>query len=315
MVRLALLAGAAALLWQYRTELLRYIPAPDVLSSAHARYEAALRARGLDETELGRQWIAAAAAALEHPVAAPAAFTYAHEFATEEPRAQSWRFPARRGQRVVVSAEFASGRLFVDLLDEDGTTVVASATADDPPLSHEVNEEGAYVLRVQPEILRAGPYRITQAVEASLAFPVSNVDARRAHGPFGAPRDGGRRRHEGIDIFAPRGTPVVAAADGWITGSTTNRLGGNVVWLWSPTRGLALYYAHLDRHAVSRGDRVSTGDVVGYVGTTGNARGTPPHLHFGIYARGEGAIDPAPFVVDPPRPDAPRRSASRSDSR
>lgn len=87
------------------------------------------------------------------------------------------------------------------------------------------------------------------------------------------------------------------------------------MWLWSPSRGLALYYAHLDRHAVSRGDRVGTGDIVGYVGTTGNARGTPPHLHFGIYARGEGAIDPAPFVVDPPRPPSTRRSASRADAR
>ena len=93
----------------------------------------------------------------------------------------------------------------------------------------------------------------------------------------------------------------MASADGWITGSTTNRLGGNVVWLWSPSRRVALYYAHLERHAVARGERVQAGDVLGYVGTSGNARGTPPHLHFGIYATGEGAVDPAPFVIDPPR--------------
>jgi murein DD-endopeptidase MepM/ murein hydrolase activator NlpD len=133
-------------------------------------------------------------------------------------------------------------------------------------------------------------------------------------GLFGDGREGGRRRHEGIDIFAPRGTPAVAAVDGWITGAATNRLGGNVVWLWSPTKRVALYYAHLDRHAVTRGDRVWAGDTVGYVGTTGNARGTPPHLHFGIYVTGEGAVDPFHFVVDPAAADPPRRRRGHKDS-
>jgi hypothetical protein len=75
-----------------------------------------------------------------------------------------------------------------------------------------------------------------------------------------------------------------------------NRLGGRVVWLQDPARNQVLYYAHLDRQLVREGDAVETGDTLGLVGNTGNARTTPPHLHFGIYRRGEGPIDPAPFV-------------------
>jgi murein DD-endopeptidase MepM/ murein hydrolase activator NlpD len=128
------------------------------------------------------------------------------------------------------------------------------------------------------------------------------------HGSFGAPRDGGRRRHAGIDIFAPRGTAVLAATDGWVRGSNTNTLGGKVVWIWSPLRRLRTYYAHLDDYAVSSGAWVRAGEVVGYVGTTGNARGTPPHLHFGVYVLGAGAVDPLPYL----RPDPAGRSETRS---
>ena len=82
-----------------------------------------------------------------------------------------------------------------------------------------------------------------------------------------------------------------------MTSAGTNRLGGNVVWIFDPSRGQSHYYAHLEKQAVSTGERVKAGDVVGYVGNTGNARTTPPHLHFGIYSRGEGPVDPLPFVA------------------
>jgi murein DD-endopeptidase MepM/ murein hydrolase activator NlpD len=305
------LAAAGAVLWHYRAELLRSLPERALLSSPHARYAAALHMRDLDDTALGRAWLAAAQEALATPADAPAEIHDTGRFEETTPGAASWRFTARRGHRITVSAEFEAGELFLDLLDTDGNTVIASATAGTTPLVHDVARDGDFLLRIQPELLRAGEYSLTQRATASLDFPVRDVSTRAVHGPFGAPRDGGRRRHEGIDIFAPRGAPAIAAVDGWITGSTTNRLGGNVVWLWAPSLGLALYYAHLDRHAVARGDRVMAGDVVGYVGTTGNARGTPPHLHFGIYARGEGAIDPAPFVVGPPPSHAIPRTAAR----
>jgi murein DD-endopeptidase MepM/ murein hydrolase activator NlpD len=131
-----------------------------------------------------------------------------------------------------------------------------------------------------------------------MQFPVQGVTPRAVQSGYGDPRDRGVRTHEGIDIFAPLGTPVLAATDGVVARSTTNRLGGNVVWLWS-SRGLNTYYAHLDRHAVVPGDRLEAGAVVGYVGTTGNARGGAPHLHFGIYTP-NGTVDPLPFVCDAP---------------
>ncbi len=89
------------------------------------------------------------------------------------------------------------------------------------------------------------------------------------------------------------GTPVRAVAGG-IARAGSNRLGGTVVWVYAPTEGRTFYYAHLDRHAIGAVTLVAAGDVLGYVGNTGNARTTPPHLHFGIYD--DGAIDPWPFV-------------------
>jgi hypothetical protein len=121
---------------------------------------------------------------------------------------------------------------------------------------------------------------------------------------FGAPRDAGARSHHGIDIFAKRGTPVVAASAGVVNRVNETNIGGKVVWL-RDTFGNSLYYAHLDSQAVSSGMRVEIGDTLGFVGNTGNARTTPPHLHFGVYRRGEGPVDPYWFVHRP-RGNVPR---------
>jgi hypothetical protein len=144
--------------------------------------------------------------------------------------------------------------------------------------------------------------RVSASVGATLAFPVAGRDSRAVRSFWGAERDAGERSHQGIDIFAPKGTAAVAVSEGWITAVRTTQLGGNVVWLWDPERRQALYYAHLDRQLVSAGDRVRVGDTLGLVGNTGNARTTPPHLHFGIYRRGEGPIDPYRWVHQPREP-------------
>lgn len=107
---------------------------------------------------------------------------------------------------------------------------------------------------------------------------------------WGAARSGGRR-HEGIDIFAPRGTPIRATTRGMVLNVGPNSLGGRTVMILGPG-GQRHYYAHLERYPkLSRGDWVAAGDTVGYVGDSGNAAGTPPHLHYGIYTR-SGAINP-----------------------
>jgi murein DD-endopeptidase MepM/ murein hydrolase activator NlpD len=129
----------------------------------------------------------------------------------------------------------------------------------------------------------------------SLAMPVQGVSAAALRDSWHAPRDDGARRHEGLDIFAPLGRPVLATTEGIVMHVGHNRLGGQVVWVLGPG-GQRHYYAHLDRFGdVHAGQRVVPGTILGYVGNTGNARGTPPHLHYGIYTAA-GPINPFPLL-------------------
>lgn len=128
----------------------------------------------------------------------------------------------------------------------------------------------------------------------ALPVPVEGVRPRSLSDTWGGARSEGRK-HEGIDIFAKRGTPVISSTEGLVVDVGTNRLGGLVVWVMGPG-GQRHYYAHLERYAdVTAGMRIEPGRVLGYVGTTGNAKGTPPHLHYGVYGLG-GAINPYPLL-------------------
>lgn len=132
----------------------------------------------------------------------------------------------------------------------------------------------------------------------NLPIPVKGVSARAVRDSFGAAR-AGDRTHQGIDIFAPRGTPVISTTRGIVTRVGENSLGGTVVWVLGPA-GDRHYYAHLGSVAdIRSGQRIDAGAVLGTVGTTGNARGTPPHLHYGIY-RTSGAINPFPLLSGQP---------------
>ena len=203
----------------------------------------------------------------------------------------------RRGQKYVAAVP-AGGHVFLDLFrkSETSNTHVASAPADGTPLEVETPADGDYLLRVHPALDNTSAVDVSQHVEPSLALPVEGAKSSSIQSGFGAPRDAGARKHQGVDIFAARGTPVLAAADGLVTSVGVNGLGGNVVWQFRPMRGESLYYAHLDTQLVKAGSYVRRGDVLGTVGNTGNARGGPTHLHFGIYARG-GAVDPVPYLV------------------
>ncbi len=132
----------------------------------------------------------------------------------------------------------------------------------------------------------------------ALPVPVEGVRQRALRDTWGGARSEGRK-HEGIDIFAKRGTPVVSSTEGIVSQVGTNRLGGLVVWVMGPG-GQRHYYAHLDGYAdVEPGMRIEAGRVLGFVGDTGNAKGTPPHLHYGIYDTG-GAINPYPLLKADP---------------
>ena len=269
----------------------------------HDDYARRLRQAGLDQRPAGRAWLAAADRAMRDSLVVALPFTETGYFQPDRPTAAGYRFAVQAGEQVRVRLELAPGataRVFVDAFEVGpGRAPAPLASADTAALDfrYRADATGQHLLRVQPELLAAGRYTLRLTHEPSLGtFPVrGRADA--AIGSFwGVARDGGARRHEGIDIFAPRGTPAVAAAAGTVTRVDNTRLGGNVVWLAADGTDEHLYYAHLDRQLVAPGQRVRPGDTLGLVGNTGNARTTAPHLHFGIYRAGRGAVDPLPFV-------------------
>ena len=121
----------------------------------------------------------------------------------------------------------------------------------------------------------------------ALLVPVVGVRADQLSDTYHQTR-GGSRIHEALDIMAPRGTPVVAAADGQVEKLFTSKAGGLTVYQFDPTRTRAYYYAHLDRYApdLHEGRQLRRGDPIGSVGSTGNASEDAPHLHFAIFLLG-----------------------------
>jgi peptidoglycan LD-endopeptidase LytH len=146
---------------------------------------------------------------------------------------------------------------------------------------------------------------IAALLSRRLLIPVAGVDASALRSTFDDRRSGGSRRHEAIDILAPRGTNVLAAVDGRIVKLFTSAQGGLTIYQFDPEERYCYYYAHLDGYAprLTEGQMIRRGEVIGYVGTTGNAPESTPHLHFAILKLGpekqwwEGeAIDPFPVL-------------------
>ncbi len=277
--------------------------------SPHEQYADALRTTGLDRTALGAGWLTAAVSSLNTAPSAELPFRESAYFPPADPRADAWRMSLRRGQRLEARVRREGSNqpsVFLDLFRRhpEGGEIerVAGADSGTSEIRYEVEEDGEYVVRVQPELLRGVRYELTLSAASVYAFPVEGRDTRAVRSRFGVPRDGGRRSHHGVDIFAPRGTPVLAVLDGRVTRVGETTIGGLVVWLSDGRRSQAVYYAHLDSQTVREGDRVRRGDTVGFVGNSGNARTTVPHLHFGIYRRQRGPFDPLPSIDLPPVP-------------
>lgn len=134
-----------------------------------------------------------------------------------------------------------------------------------------------------PEESLPRPDLSTPAV-ARLAVPVEGVQPSQLTDSFDQPRDG-QQKHEAIDILAPRGAKVLAAADGKIVKLFDSKPGGHTVYQFDPSGTYAYYYAHLDSYApgLKEGQDVHRGDLLGYVGTSGNADPNTPHLHFAVF--------------------------------
>jgi len=277
------------------------VPAAYVATNAWDAYRRGLQDAGLAGTALGHDWREAADAALAMPADIELPFVERGTFDPRQADAFGYRFEVARGQRVGVqlTLDGPAPQVFLDVFrvgEEPQRVHIASADADSRVLVFEPRRDAEYLLRLQPELLRGGDFELRVQSAASLGFPVADHDAGDIMSGFGAERDAGRRSHHGVDIFAPRGTAAVAAARAYVRRVREQPLGGLTVWLHDRERGLHLYYAHLDEQLVEAGQWVDAGDIVGRVGNTGNARTTPPHLHFAIYAEGEGPIDPDPFL-------------------
>ncbi|MFZ2491811.1 MAG: M23 family metallopeptidase [Thermoanaerobaculia bacterium] len=123
--------------------------------------------------------------------------------------------------------------------------------------------------------------RATHSVVNGIALPVSGVTHAELRDTYDQAR--GSRRHDAIDILAPMGTPVVAAVDGTVRKLFISKAGGLTIYQFDEAESYLYYYAHLDRYrdGIGEGDRVKRGEIIGYVGVTGNA-GNTPHLHFSI---------------------------------
>lgn len=138
---------------------------------------------------------------------------------------------------------------------------------------------------------RIGSDPIAELQRRTLRLPIAGARVDAMRGGFAERRNGNRRPHEAVDILAPRHTPVVAVEDGTIARLFLSKAGGITVYQFDPTKQFCYYYAHLDRYAdgLRENQPVSAGDVIGYVGTTGNAPANTPHLHFAIFKLGGDA--------------------------
>lgn len=200
---------------------------------------------------------------------------------------------------VKVKNEARGSQVFIDVLKMTSDSTYKQLTQNDinkNALQTVIEASGSFKVLIQPELNAEGDFEIEIFATPSYSFPVIGKSHEAIQSFWGASRDSGARSHEGIDIFAERGTPVIAVTNGRISSTGNRGLGGKQVWLRTGVFGKSLYYAHLDTIISKIGDKVYTGDTLGLVGNTGNAKTTQPHLHFGIYKSGEGAIDPLPFV-------------------
>jgi len=148
--------------------------------------------------------------------------------------------------------------------------------------------------------------------ETALAMPVEGISPRALTDSFLDPRGpGGIRRHEAIDIMAAKGTPVLAAAPGRIAKLHRSKAGGTSIYVRSNDKETLYFYAHLDNYAdgLKEGQRIATGDVLGTVGSSGNAAPDAPHLHFAVFQTTRdaqwwepaNAINPYPLLTEPVR--------------
>jgi peptidoglycan LD-endopeptidase LytH len=296
------------------------VPAVSAPPASREIYERELRRSGRAGDLLARAWRDAGDAAARSALRVPMPFREGVIFSDDTPSALAYRLTMRQGEPFHVRVDPPAtrrGGVFLELFEihDDRLRLVARSAPGDHSIRMLIQRPGDYVLLVQPQLERGGRYRIAlgdvgeaaytvtaapvevTGTAAAMVFPVEGRSMPSIGSGFGDPRDGGVRAHHGVDIFAPRGTPVLAAVDGRIINVGNTPLGGLVIWQQADASGHEFYYAHLSAQHVRVGQQVRAGEVIGAVGNTGNARTTPPHLHFGVYSPGRQPVDPAPLLA------------------
>ena len=241
------------------------------------------------------RWLKEAANAKQNPQFLQAGQSVAGHFTPASVMAQAFAIQGKKGQRIAIDLVWnpldTSARLFAELYKDQKRV----ASWEGGEFLHEFTDNRNLTLFIQPELLAYGSFSVSVSTKQTVSvFPVLGKDESAIQSFWGASRDGGSRKHEGVDIFAERGTPVVSPVKGRVSRVKTGGLGGKTVWVYDNRRGYNLYFAHLDTQMVSLGTGVKPGDTLGLVGNTGNAKYTPPHLHFGVYDG--GAFDPLDYI-------------------
>ncbi len=271
-------------------------------NTLYEQYWYSLKTSNLSNTALGQAWEEASEKAFEYQHSIDLPYSEVFRISSEKPGATAYRISGQRGQKLMIylqRMDSSEAIIFTDLFRvvNDSLQIFTKVASGDSLgyVGFEPRGNDTYILRIQPELLRGGDFHLTISQVPSLDFPVVGKDKRAILSFFGDPRDGGRREHHGVDIFAKRHTVIVAPTDGYIRFVGVRRLGGKVIWLRDTKRGQSLYFAHLQEQLVEQNTYVTRGDTIGTVGNTGNARFTPPHLHFGIYQN--GPLDPYNHIV------------------
>jgi peptidoglycan LD-endopeptidase LytH len=189
-----------------------------------------------------------------------------------------WQFGnvigARGAHGVAANPPSAIDRWSGEPIDSDAPVLEAEEVA--------IGTSGAHDSPPAPPTLAAPPD--AELEDRDLTLPVQGITAEQLVRSFDDER-GGDRKHQAIDILAPKGTPVLAVEDGRIARLFNSKAGGITIYQFDPSERFCYYYAHLDRYAdgLRENDVVRNGQVIGYVGVTGNAPKNTPHLHFAVF--------------------------------
>lgn len=269
-------------------------------ATPHEQYQKKLVSVGLDKTAMGSAWLNAAVISMKKALNINIPYRENGYFAADKVPAKAYQFTVTKGQKLNIKLNKTpsdGALIYIDIWYSKDQTQKLMASADtlNNPIVFDIDETGTYLIRLQPELLQSIAYELEITTGPSLAFPIKSKNTNSIKSYWGDGRDNDARRHEGVDIFGNFRMPVLAVSEGTVTRVNENNLGGKVVWMRPKGKDYTLYYAHLDKQIAVEGQEVKTGDTLGLMGNTGNARTTPTHLHFGIYTA-NGAVNPLPFI-------------------